>query len=184
MVRYPPRAGGDVGAALADAPLIVTAELPADLHRWATALRRAHYPAERNFLEAHVTLFHALPPSAEGELRDVMAALARDFPPVPARLEGVMRLGKGTALKLSSPAMLDLRDDMALRFHGLLTPQDMHRPRLHITVQNKVSIEEARALQAVLEAQIAPRNFTFSGLALHAYRGGPWDFIKRWSFRG
>ena len=46
---------------LGAAPLILTAELPPDLHRWATELRRAHFPPERNLLEAHVTLFHALP---------------------------------------------------------------------------------------------------------------------------
>ena len=48
--------------------LIVTAELgPADL-AWLDRLRRTYYPAERNQLPAHLTMFHALPPSAEGEL--------------------------------------------------------------------------------------------------------------------
>mgnify|MGYP004351873915 CR=1 FL=1 len=46
---------------MSDSPLILTAQLPADLHRWATALRTEHFPPERNYLEAHVTLFHALP---------------------------------------------------------------------------------------------------------------------------
>lgn len=166
------------------APLILTAELPPDLHGWASGLRRAHFPPERNQLEAHVTLFHALPPSCEAELRDRCAALAREHPAVPARLEGLMKLGKGTALALASPAMLALRGELAARFHGLLTPQDAQPPRLHVTIQNKVSLEEARALQAVLTPQIQPRAFAFAGLALHAYRGGPWEFLKRWPFRG
>jgi len=164
-------------------PLIVTAELPQDLYSWATQLRTDHFPAERNYLKAHVTLFHALPPSAEGEVCDVLSALARDHPPVPARLEGVMKLGKGTALKLSSPGMIALWEEMADRFHGLLTPQDEHRPRLHITVQNKVTIEEAKALQAELAGRVVPQDFAFRGLELHAYKGGPWDFIERWRFR-
>ena len=168
----------------APAPLIVTAELPADLQSWASQLRRAHFPPERNVLDAHVTLFHALPPGNEGEVRDCLAALARDHPPVPARLAGIMKLGKGTALQLESPAMLDLRDALAERFHGLLTPQDTHRPRLHVTIQNKVSLEEARALQAQLAPQILPRDFAFRGLELHAYKGGPWELIRRWRFRG
>ena len=164
-------------------PFIVTAELPLDLYSWATQLRSENFPPERNFLKAHVTLFHALPPSSEGEVHDVLAQLARDNPPVPARLEGVMKLGKGTALHLSSPAMIELWEVMADRFHGLLIPQDMHPPRLHVTVQNKVRIEEARALQADLAPRVIPRDFTFRGLELHAYKGGPWDFIKRWRFR-
>jgi hypothetical protein len=166
------------------APLIVTAELPPDLHAWADRLRRAHYPPERNQIAAHVTLFHALPPSAESELRDCLAAATRDHAPLPARLEGLMPLGRGTALAISSPALLALRDGLAERFHGLLTPQDGHRPRLHVTIQNKVSIEAARALHAELAPQVQPRDFRFAGLALHRYRGGPWEFVKRWSFRG
>ena len=168
----------------AGAPLILIAELPPDLQGWATSLRRAHFPPERNHLDAHVTLFHALPPSCEAELRDRCARLVSTHGPVPGRLTGIAKLGKGTALAIESPAMLAIRDELAERFHGLLTPQDEHRPRLHVTIQNKVSIEEARALQAALGPEITPRDFAFAGLALHAYRGGPWEAFKRWPFRG
>lgn len=170
------------GAALS--PLIITAELPEDLYSWATQLRSQHFPPERNMLKAHVTLFHALPPGAEAEVRDRLALLAKENAPMPARLEGVMKLGKGTALQITSPAMLDLWEDLADHFHGLLTPQDQQRPRLHVTIQNKVSIEEARALQAELGPRIMPRAFAFRGLELHAYRGGPWELLKRYRFRG
>ena len=149
----------------------------------ADQLRHDHFPPERNFLKAHVTLFHAIPAPYEDELKDVLAAEAR-AKPVPARLEGVMSLGGGTALKLSSPAMLELRERIADRFHGLLTVQDQQAPRLHVTVQNKVSSTKAKALQAHLAAAIEPRDFAFAGLALHRYRGGPWELVKRWSFRG
>ena len=176
--------GARHGRPLIDAPLILTAELPRDLQAWANGLRAKHFPPERNQLDAHVTLFHALPPSMEGELRGCCAALAAEHPPVPARLVGLMRLGKGTALELASPAMLALRDALSERFHGLLTPQDEHRPRLHVTIQNKVSIEVAKALQANLAPEFRARDFAFPGLALHAYRGGPWELLKRWSFRG
>jgi hypothetical protein len=80
--------------------------------------------------------------------------------------------------------MLTLRADLARRFHGLLTPQDEAEPRLHITVQNKVAESEARALQAELERTAEPRDFRFAALALHRYLGGPWETVKRWSFRG
>jgi len=166
------------------APLIVAAEMPPDLFSWANQLRQQHFPPERNVLKAHVTLFHALPPSCESEVRDCLAALAARNPPPAARLEGLMPLGKGTALKLSSPAMINLWEELAERFHGLLTPQDMHRPRLHVTIQNKVSIEEAKALQAELAPRIEPRAFAFRGLELHAYRGGPWELLQKWRFRG
>ncbi len=163
--------------------MIVTAELPEALQSRADQLRTAHFPPERNVLKAHVTLFHALPPMVEDELRDALAAEARGAP-APARLEGLMTLGRGTALRLSSPAMLDLRERLAERFHGLLTPQDQQVPRLHVTIQNKVSPFEAKALQAALADRIEPRDFVFRGLALHRYRGGPWETVHRWPFRG
>jgi len=166
------------------APFIVTADMPVDLASWATQLRTEHYPRERNFLKAHVTLFHALPPSAEGEIKRAFASEAAENAPVAATLEGVMPLGKGTALKLNSAGMIEIWDRLADRFFGLLTPQDEHRPRLHVTVQNKVSIEEAKALQHQLELQIEPRAFNFVGLGLHIYRGGPWQFVRSYPFRG
>ncbi len=165
------------------APLIVTAELPDDLAAWTTRLRRAHFPPERNFLDAHVTLFHALPPSAETEVRDLLAACARQTPPA-ARLDGVMNLGRGTALRIASPALDAIRARLAEQLGGLLTAQDRHSPRLHVTIQNKVDPAAARALQDEFAASFVPRSFAFCGLALHYYRGGPWEFVHRWRFRG
>lgn len=165
------------------APLILTADLPPDLHRWATRLRAAHYPPARNHLEAHVTLFHALPPFCEAELTGYLKRIAGEATPVPARLEGVMSLGSGTALRLSSPTMLELRAAIAARLHGLLTAQDQHPARLHVTIQNKVAPREAKALQAELEGHIQPRDFAFPGLSLYRYRGGPWEPVRRFAFR-
>ncbi len=166
------------------APFIVTAELPGDLAKYATELRTEHFPPERNYLKAHVTLFHALPPSCEREIKTALAQEAKENAPVAAQLEGVMPLGRGTALRLSSPDMIAIWRHLADRFHGLLTPQDEHKPRLHVTVQNKVSPKEAKALQAELEWEVDPRPFRFTGLSLHIYRGGPWEFVRTYPFRG
>lgn len=165
-------------------PLIITATLPVALQGWAEGLRRAHFPPERNHLAAHVTLFHALPGFVLDEARGLLAALAAETAPVPAELEKVMDLGRGTAFAIASPALLDLRAMIADHFHGLLTAQDQHRPRLHVTVQNKVATADARALQAVLASDFTPRRFVFAGLELHHYRGGPWAPAGTWRFRG
>lgn len=165
-------------------PYIVTAVLPADIFAWADSLRRAHFPPERNRLSAHVTLFHALAPSLLPEIRRVLADRAARHAPCPARLTGLLDLGGGTALAIESPAMLALRAEIADHFHGTLTAQDSHRPRLHITIQNKVPRGEAKALQAILASTITERRFAFTGLALHIYRGGPWEAAGQWPFRG
>ncbi|MCF8882081.1 2'-5' RNA ligase family protein [Erythrobacter sp. SN021] len=167
-----------------DAPLILTAQLPRDLHARFTALRDMHFPPERNYLEAHVTLFHALPAMCEAELCSHLKRIAGEFAPVMGQVDGLMPLGGGTAIKLSSPDMLHLRDMIADHFHGMLTGQDRHRPALHVTIQNKVAVKEARALQTALAGTIEPRPFVFRGLALFRYRGGPWEAVKDFAFRG
>lgn len=165
------------------APLLVTAELPPDVLAWADALRRQHYPPERNRLRAHVTLFHALPPSVEEELLQVLTDLARSAPP-PARIEGLMKLGGGTALAVASPRMVELHGLIAERMHGLLTAQDRRELHLHITIQNKVSLQAARALQAELGPVLRPRAFRFHGFGLYAWEEGLWRPIRTMAFRG
>ncbi len=166
------------------APFIVTAELPADVFAWADALRRAHYPAERNRLAAHVTLFHSFAPSLRDELPRVLARIAAEFAPPMATLSGLMPLGTGTALAIASPGMLAIRAHIAEHFLGALTAQDRHEPRLHITIQNKVTPQAAKALQRELARDLETRTFSFTGLGLHLYRNPHWEPQGRWPFRG
>lgn len=154
-------------------PFIVTAGLPRDVVAWADRLRRAYYPPERNHLAAHVTLFHSFAPSLFEELKEVLPKFAAQEAPILAWVEGLMDLGKGTAISIRSPGMLELRHRIAEHFHGSLTAQDLHEPRLHITIQNKVVQEQARELQSELGPEIETREFRFTGLELHIYRGGP-----------
>ncbi|MGY6636015.1 MAG: 2'-5' RNA ligase family protein [Erythrobacter sp.] len=165
-------------------PFIVTAALPADIQGWAEGLRRAHYPPERNHLHAHVTLFHAFAPSLFDELVRFLPRITGEFAAPQAEITGLMDLGTGTAIALASPQLLTLRSVIADHFHGSLTAQDLHEPRPHITIQNKVTKREARALQAALAPTLTQRRFAFPALELHLYKGGPWELIKRSAFRG
>ncbi len=166
------------------APFIVTAELPGEILAWADGLRRAHYPPERNKLAAHVTLFHTFAPSLRDELPRVLARLAGEYARPAASIDSLMPLGTGTALAIRSPGMLAIREHIAEIFHGALTAQDSHSPRLHITIQNKASPKEAKALQRQLSAELEPRTFAFAGLGLHLYCDTHWDSLGCWSFRG
>lgn len=163
---------------------IVTATLPSDIQGWAESLRREHYPPERNHLHAHVTMFHSFAPSLLDELKDFLPQITREFAPPEGYIAGVMDLGKGTAIALQSEALLALRGLIAEHFHGSLTAQDLYDPRPHITIQNKVTKAEARALQASLAPTIEARQFAFPGLELHLYKDGPWEHIKTCAFRG
>ncbi len=163
--------------------LIVTAELaPADL-AWLDRLRRQFYPAERNRVAAHLTMFHALPPSLEDEARHRLARAARAKPPQ-AVIAGLMDLGGGVAFRVVSEDLDRIRGELAECFHGMLGAQDSGGWRPHVTIQNKVSDRDARQLLGTLQAGFQPQPLGISGLGLHRYLGGPWDSLQAWPFRG
>jgi hypothetical protein len=168
---------------MADAPILVTATFAPGDDGWLQELRRAHYPPERNRVPAHLTLFRLLPPSAEGELGRRLAAAVK-APRPRAAIAGIMDLGEGTALRVDSPELEAIREDLAEALHGLLTPQDQAPWRPHVTIQNKVEPREARALQAQLRGRYEGRALVIPALAAWRYRGGPWEPIRSWSFRG
>ncbi|WP_428680338.1 2'-5' RNA ligase family protein [Sphingopyxis sp.] len=147
-------------------------------------LRAAHFPPERNHLAAHITLFHHLPPSCRDELDGMIRTIASDTPPPAARVHELYSLGRGVAFRIESPELLAIRARIADRFHGALTAQDRGVPRLHITVQNKVVPAEAKALLADLAEGFRPHPLVLTGLAVHLYRGGPWEAAFARNFRG
>lgn len=165
-------------------PFIVTAALPPDIQSWADGLRRAHFPPERNHLHAHVTMFHSFAPTLLDELQSFLPSLAKEYAKPKAKITGLLNFGKGTAIALESEQLLTLRAQIADHFHGSLTDQDLHEPRPHITIQNKVTKREAQELQEELRPTIEMRAFCFDALELHRYLGGPWELVKRMPFRG
>jgi hypothetical protein len=163
--------------------LIVTATFGDGDNGWLQELRRAHFPPERNQVPAHLTLFHHLPPAMAPELDRRLAAYAA-APAPRAAITGVMDLGAGTALRVESEELEDIRYDLAEAFRGMLTPQDLAPWRPHITIQNKVDPKEAKRLQQQLRATFQPRPLALKGLASWRYLGGPWEPIRSHVFRG
>jgi hypothetical protein len=164
-------------------PLIVTAEFAAPDFAWLEGLRRAHYPAERNRVPAHLTIFHALPPSLAGEAKTELARHARGLPPN-AVVAGLMDLGGGVAFRVVSDDLDAIRQELRDRFHGMLSAQDSSGWRPHVTIQNKVAPKVARALIAELQRDFRPRPLAIAALALHRYLDGPWETVARYPFRG
>lgn len=163
--------------------LIVTAELGAADLAWLDGLRHRHYPPDRNQLPAHLTMFHALPPSSEPELRSRLAEIARG-PAPKAMVTGLMDLGGGTAFRIASSDLEAIRNMLASDLHGLLSAQDSGGWAPHVTVQNKVRRGGAIELQKALSQGFEPRPLAISGLGLHLYLGGPWESLGVYRFRG
>ena len=165
-------------------PLIVTALFAPGDDGWLQQLRRENYPPRLNRVPAHLTLIRQLPPSAAAELsRRLAEAVAA--PPPQARIAGILDLGQGTALRVDSLELEEMRDFLAETLHGLLTPQDQAPWRPHVTIQNKVEPREARRLQQRLRAGFEPRPLAIRALATWRYRpDGTWEPDKTHPFRG
>ena len=156
--------------------------MPEDL-AWLDALRRQHFPPDRNQLPAHLTIFHALPPSSEAEARARLSALAQ-APQPRALFDGMMDLGGGVAFRIVSDDLDRIRAELADGFHGLLSAQDNAGWRPHVTIQNKVAPKVARELKSDLERSFVQRPLGITGLGLHRYLGGPWERLAIYPFRG
>lgn len=164
-------------------PLIVTADFsPAD-YAWLEGLRRAHYPAEQNRVPVHLTMFQGLPPSAVEEVKQQLS-LHSAGPQPKATIAGLMNLSGGVAFRVVSEELEAIRDDIADHFHGLLCAPDAAGWRPHVTIQNKVSPRAARALLDELERDFRPKPLGIAGLTVHRYRGGPWETLATYRFRG
>lgn len=162
-------------------PLIVTAALAPSLQERFDRLRRAHFPPERNHLSAHVTLFHQLPGAEVDAVAGDLAAAVAGPAPV-AEVVGVRFLGRGVAYDLRSPGLDAVRAGLARRWADRLVAQDRGRRRLHVTVQNKVAPEVARAVHAALAAEFVPETAAVPALELWRYLGGPWEAVSRHPF--
>lgn len=95
-----------------------------------------------------------------------------------------MLLGRGVAFRLESPELAALRRGLAARWAAWLGAQDRQPPRPHVTVQNKVRPEAARALHAELAAGFRPFPVEGRGLLLWRYLGGPWEPVASVPFGG
>ncbi|SEK82644.1 2'-5' RNA ligase family protein [Xaviernesmea oryzae] len=147
------------------------------------ALRRRHFPPARNVIAAHVTLFHKLPGEDEAAIRAMLARESAEWTGFTVQVRPPRLLGYGVAFDLDSAELLALHADLAARFAEVLSPQDRQRFRPHVTVQNKVTPEEARHTCAMLSDGFAPFAFQADGLALWRYQGGPWEPAGEFRFR-
>ena len=162
-------------------PLILTLDLGAHQERY-DALRDEHFPPRSYRLPAHLTLFHQLPGEEEEAVAEHLRAVARAAAPLPLHFAEPMALGSGVAVRVRSAAARALRAALAAHWADRLTPQDRGF-RAHVTIQNKVDAETARATMEAFAAGFEPHDGEAPALLLWRYRGGPWERAGRFRFR-
>lgn len=162
------------------APLILTLLLDGASQAFFDEQRRRYFPASRNHLSAHLTLFHALPGAEEAAISEYLGAVAAAEPPLALTAAAVKFMGQGVMYSLECPPLVALHRRLQQHWQPWLSAQDRQGLRPHVTVQNKVAPAEARALFETLSAGFQPFTATGTGLALWAYRGGPWEARQQW----
>ena len=165
-------------------PLILSLQLDPVLFAAADALRRAHFPPQRNHLSAHVTLFHHLPASTRRPWSTSWRPRAARSPRCRSRCRRSGSSAAGVAINVGSDALLRLRGAPGPGLAAWLTPQDQQGYRPHITVQNKVDPADARGLFERLRQTWTPLAGEAVGLQLWRYRGGPWEAAGTFPFAG
>lgn len=165
-------------------PLILTLQMDEATSSRFEELRRRHFPAALNRIPAHATLFHHLPGGDVAGATETITALARTQAPPQVAVTGVRFTGRGVAYALDSEALSAFRARVAAAFRDDLTPQDRQGWRPHVTVQNKVAPETARALHAALAQDFSPAHFRAPGVLLWRYLGGPWEREATIAFGG
>ncbi len=97
---------------------------------------------------------------------------------------GVKMIGRGVAYVLESQQLVGFRQQLAHHWRHWLTPQDQQKLWPHITIQNKVAPQEAKALAEKLRQQFTPFAAAGTALQLWAYLGGPWKLMDTFHFSG
>lgn len=163
-------------------PLVATLSIDSTAQAYFDNLRTQYFPKERNYLNAHLTLFNALPD--EPWIYEKMRTLTSGQAVFEVNIDQIISLGGGTAFKIVSPELTLLHRNLQTHYHHSLTNQDKQKRNFHVTVQNKVEPSVAKSLQAELRSTFEPFSFTAEGIHLWRYLGGPWEFVRTFRFDG
>lgn len=163
-------------------PLILTLKFDAASFQFFDALRRQYFPPARNFLDAHVTLFHHLPGENLEIICEQLLQICAETKMFSLEFTEWRFLGKGSAMTIESAELLHLRARLAKMWNEDLTAQDRQKFQPHITVQNKVAPDEAKTLFRKLSADWQPREGFGEGLSLWHYIAPRWKLEANFEF--
>ena len=159
-------------------PLILTIRLDEESQAFFNRQRKQYFPPERNYLDAHLILFHQLPD--EPSTIEILQAIQQ--PAFTISVSGLMNLGAGVAYRMESIELIKLHRELSQSFAAVLIPQDKQGFRPHITIQNKTTPALAKALFFELNVGFKPFEITAIGSDLWTYLDGPWRHEQHYPF--
>lgn len=160
---------------------LLTLQLDANLQHFFEQQRQCYFPKHLNRVPAHVMLFHQLPLLHKQRISNDCAAIAAITSVLAVYVIGIRCLGRGNAyvLKMANHRVyLDLKR----KWQQWLIPQDLQPWVPHVTVQNKVSPQEAKKLYSDLNTDFQPLEGTATGITLWRYHEGDWEWVDDYPF--
>ena len=147
-----------------------------------SAMRERYFPSTRLKI-AHITIFHNLPDIREGAIRANLQSVVSGYHrPFTLKIRKLQSLGRGWALTLESPELIQIQTSLRRCFKPWLQAQDLQPYRPHITLANKLSKTELQATRIALEQEAMPTTLEARGLGLHLYNAGHWELLDNFIF--
>lgn len=157
-------------------------------HRTLTNLRKRYFPAHLNKLDAHITLFHALPGSKlSSSIIPTLEGLAHSTSPFRLNPTTPFRLRKGVGVSIPNDQggqeARDVHAKLQEAWKGFLSEQDAGGFRAHYTVMNKED-DESKVADAMREVESTWRGCegVVEGLSLFLYDRGRWVWERDFEF--
>jgi 2'-5' RNA ligase len=169
------------GSQMTHPPLILTLSIEKETFLFFNSLRQKHFPPPRNFIDAHLTLFHALP--NQHTVIDAVRDICIEQISFPLIVKEPVSIGNGVAFKIESNEVMQLHKSLQTLWEEGLTLQDRQKLWPHVTIQNKVPPHEAQRLLAELKTDFTPFSTMATGMQLWEYLNGPWKLVKDFSFK-
>jgi hypothetical protein len=135
-------------------PLVLTLTLDKSTQNFLTTLRSKYFPSHRNFLQAHVTLFHAIPPQRFPEVDEELARLCASTNPWEVFVNDPRKMGnrgvmvsvrdRRQSIEWIHRRILNFLKDGVKEPKDELTEQDKRHwgKTAHVTILNKAEKEE------------------------------------------
>lgn len=172
-----------------DAVYVLTLLTDTKHHRTLTETRKKYFPPRLNKLEAHITLFHALPGSKlEESIKPTLREVSNKTTQFHILAATPFRLNKGIAIGMPKSQ----GGDDARQVHGqlkgawreFLSSQDAGGFAAHYTIMNKVD-DEKEVQKAFEQVQDEWRGChgTVLGLSLFKYDRGHWVHEEDFKFK-
>lgn len=151
-------------------PFVLTLRLDSAAEKLLTGLRTKYFPSHRNFLAAHITLFHALPAESQPHYARILNEITQSTPSFTVGLKNPFMLGKkGVGINVASFKLREFHKELQSRFLDakvVLTEQDERSLRAHVTVQNKVSLNEAEHTLKEVKGEFQEQGAKAEGLTV------------------